>query len=674
MSLSTPFIHRPVGTTLLTIAVALAGGLAYFLLPVSPLPQVDFPTISVGASLPGASASTMASSVATPLERQFGRIAGITEMTSSSSLGQASITMQFDLSRNIDSAARDVQAAINAAGGQLPANLPSKPNYRKVNPADAPIMILAMTSSSYTKAKMYDAASSILAQKLAQVQGVGQVFVGGASLPAVRVDVNPTALNGLGLGLEDVRTVLGAANANRPKGRIDANVGATQLSTTDQLFTAKQYQSLIVAYRNGSPIRLDSIANVSDSVEDVRTDGISDGKSAVLLIISRQPGANIIDTVDRIRGLMPEFQSEVPAAMKLSIAMDRTTTIRASVKQVEITLLISVGLVILVVFIFLRDLRTTIIPSVAVPVSLIGTFGVMYLLGYSLDNLSLMALAIATGFVVDDAIVVIENVSRHLEAGMQPLEAALQGASEISFTVMSMSISLVAVFIPLLLMSGIVGRLFREFAVTLSAAIGVSMVVSLTATPMMCATMLRARDQQKHGFFYRVTEKGFQRMLDFYGWTLARVLRHEAITLTVMVLTMGLTVFLYFRIPKGFFPQQDTTGRLTGSVTADQATSFQAMSRLLQRFVSVVQKDKMVTGVIAFCGGRGTTNTANMFVTLKSMEEGGEGATKVMDRLRPKLAAIPGATLYMQPVQDLRLGGRSSNAPLSIHAAGGRRG
>jgi multidrug efflux pump len=663
VSLSTPFIHRPVGTTLLTIAVALAGGLAYFFLPVSPLPQVDFPTISVSASLPGASAETMASSVATPLERQFGRIAGITEMTSSSSLGGASITMQFDLSRNIDSAARDVQAAINAAGGELPANLPSKPNYRKVNPADAPIMILAMTSDTYTKAKMYDAASSILAQKLAQVPGVGQVFVGGGALPAVRVDMNPTALNSLGLGLEDVRMVLAAANANRPKGSIVGDVGSTSLATTDQLFTAKEYQSLIVGYRNGSPIRLDSIANVTDSVEDIRTDGISDGKPAVLLIISRQPGANIIDTVDRIRGLMPQFQADVPSAMKLGIVMDRTTTIRASVKQVEITLLISVGLVILVVFIFLRDLRTTIIPSVAVPVSLIGTFGVMYLVGFSLDNLSLMALAIATGFVVDDAIVVIENVSRHLEAGMKPMQAALQGASEISFTVMSMSISLVAVFIPLLLMSGIVGRLFREFAVTLSAAIGVSMVVSLTTTPMMCAALLRAKDEQKHGFFYRVTEKGFQWMLDGYAWTLSRVLRHEAITLTIMVLTMLLTVFLYFEIPKGFFPQQDTAGRLTGSVTADQATSFQAMSRLLDRYVAVIQKDKMVTGVIAFCGGgRGTTNTANMFITLKSMEEGGEVATKVMDRLRPKLAAIPGATLYLQPVQDLRLGGRQSNA------------
>ncbi len=496
MSLSAPFIHRPVATTLLTIAIGLAGGLAYFLLPVSPLPQVEFPTIQVSSGLPGASPETMASSVATPLERQFGRIAGVTEMTSTSTLGSTSITMQFDLSRNIDAAARDVQAAINAARGQLPANLPNNPTYRKVNPADAPVMILALTSDTYDKARMYDVGSSVLQQKLSQVQGVGQVSTSGGALPAVRVEVNPTILNNFGLGLEDVRTALGSANANRPKGEVAGPDRTLSLATSDQLLTAREYQPLIIAYRHGAAVRLADVASVSDSVEDIRTAGLSDGKPAILMIIFRQPGANIISTVDRVRDLMPQLQSEIPAGIKLSVVMDRTTTIRASVNDVKRTLLLSIGMVIMVVFIFLRNVRSTLIPSVAVPISLIGTFGVMYLCGYSIDNLSLMAMTIATGFVVDDAIVVIENITRHLEEGLKPLQAALLGAKEIGFTVVSISVSLVAVFIPILLMGGIVGRLFREFAITLSVAIAVSLLVSLTTTPMMCR---QAPEAQKPG-------------------------------------------------------------------------------------------------------------------------------------------------------------------------------
>ena len=513
MSLSTPFIHRPVGTTLLTIAIALAGILAYFFLPVAPLPQVEFPTISVSAGLPGASPETMASAVATPLERQFGRIAGVTEMTSNSTLGTTSITLQFDLNRNIDAAARDVQAAINAASGQLPSNLPSKPSYRKVNPADAPILIIALTSDIYNTARMYDVASSILQQKLSQVDGVGQVSVGGGALPAVRVELNPTKLNNLGLSLEDVRTVLGNANANRPKGGVSDDQRSWALATTDQLLTAKEYSPLIIAYHHGSPVRVSDVADVVDSVEDVHVAGLSNGKPAILIIIFRQPGANIIDTVDRVDALMPQLQASIPPAIHMAVVVDRTTTIRASVHDVEMTLILSIILVILVVFVFLRDWRSTLIPSVAVPVSLVGTFTVMYLMGYSIDNLSLMALTIATGFVVDDAIVVIENITRHLEAGMAPMQATLLGAQEIGSTVVTMSVSLVAVFIPILMMGGIVGRLFREFAVTLSAAIGVSMIVSLTTTPMMCATLLRSRDEQKRGWLYRASERVFDWIL-----------------------------------------------------------------------------------------------------------------------------------------------------------------
>ena len=666
MSLSTPFIHRPVGTTLLTVAIMLAGALGYGLLPVSPLPQVDFPTIQVSASLPGASPDTMASAVATPLERQFGRIAGIAEMTSTSTLGSTSITMQFDLDRDINAAARDVQAAINAARGQLPANLPNNPSYRKVNPADSPIMILALTSETYTKPQMYDAAATILQQRLAQVQGVGQVSVGGGSAPAVRVDINPTVLNHFGIGLEDLRIALGSANANRPKGQISDDSRSWSIAATDQLLRAEEYEPLFVVYRNGAPIRLRDIANVSDSVEDVRAFGVSNGKQAITLIIFRQPGANIIATVDRIRALLPQLEAQVPADMNLSVAMDRTTTIRASLHDVQFTLLLSVALVILVVFVFLRDLRATLIPSVAVPVSLVGTFGVMYLADYSIDNLSLMALTIATGFVVDDAIVVIENITRHLEEGVPPMQAALIGAKEIGFTVLTISVSLVAVFIPILLMTGVLGRLFREFAVTLSVAVGVSLLVSLTTTPMMCAFLLKSKGEQRRGRLYRASERVFEGILGWYERTLTWVLRHQRSTLLVTISTICFTFYLYVIVPKGFFPQQDT-GRLTGSLQADQDTSFQSMSRLLQQFTAAVGEDPAVEGLIAFIGGSGgggggAANSGRMFVSLKPLKDRNLRADEVIARIRSKVSRIPGANLYLQPVQDLRIGGRASSA------------
>jgi len=656
MNISAPFINRPIATTLLTVAIALAGGIAYKLLPVSPLPQVEFPTIQVSANLPGASPETMASSVATPLERQFGRIAGITEMTSTSSLGSSQVTLQFDLNRNIDAAARDVQAAINAARGQLPANLPNNPNYRKVNPADAPIMLLSLTSDVIERPRMYDVASSILQQKLAQVEGVGQVTIGGGALPAVRVDVNPTLLSSYGLGLDDVRTALAAANANRPKGSLSNADHSWTLSTTDQLLKAAEYQSLIITYRNGAGVRLADVANVSDSVEDVRAGGLANGKPAILLIIFRQPGANIISTVDRIRAVLPELQAAIPPAINLSVIQDSTRTVRSSVRDVELTLILSIALVILVVFIFLRNVRSTLIPSVAVPVSLIGTFGVMYLLGYSVDNLSLMALTVATGFVVDDAIVVIENITRYLEKGVPPHEAALKGAQEIGFTVFSISLSLVAVFIPILLMGGIVGRLFREFAVTLSIAIFVSMIVSLTTTPMMCAKLLKAHDKEKHGRLYQASERGFQWILDRYESSLSWVLRHQPVVLLITLLTMGATVYLYIKVPKGFFPQQDT-GRLNGSIQADQSSSFQAMQGRLTRLAGIVQQDPAVEAVTAFTGG---SNSGRMFVALRQDRK--LTADEVMARLRPKLSHEPGASLFLQPVQDLRIGGRSSGA------------
>ncbi|MFO0919207.1 MAG: multidrug efflux RND transporter permease subunit [Planctomycetaceae bacterium] len=663
-SLSSPFIHRPVGTTLLTIAVLLAGAISYPLLPISALPNVDFPTIQVGASLPGANPDTMASAVATPLERQFGRIAGVTEMTSASSLGSCSVTLQFDLDRDSDAAARDVQACINAARGQLPANLPQNPSYRKSNPADSPILILALSSEIYTRPQMYDVASTILQQKLAQIQGVGTVFVGGGSSPAVRVDVNPTILNNYALSLEDVRLALSNANANRPKGQLSNDRYSWSITATDQLLTAKEYEPLIIAYRNGGPIRLSDIATVTDDVEDVRAFGLSDGKPSITIIVFRQPGANIIATVDRIKALMPQLSAQIPAGINLAVAMDRTTTIRASLADTQFTLILSVALVILVVFIFLRDVRATIIPSIAVPVSLVGTFGVMYLLGYSINNLSLMALTIATGFVVDDAIVVIENISRHREEGASPLTAALRGAQQISYTVVSITLSLVAVFIPILLMGGIVGRLFREFAVTLSVAIGVSLVISLTTTPMMCAVFLKEHHHRPPGRLSRAVERVLEWILSFYEFTLRRVLRWPRTTLTVTVLTVGLTVALYVIVPKGFFPQQDT-GRLTGSVLADQDSSFQSMSKLLRQFATLVGEDPAVEGVVAFAGGGGgggATNSGRMFATLKPLKERQLSADQVMARIRAKASKVPGAVLLMQPVQDLRIGGRASSA------------
>src|SRR5277367_2261099 len=661
MNISKPFIERPVATTLLTIAIALAGGVGYNLLPVSPLPQVDFPTISVNASLPGASPETMASAVATPLERQFGRIAAVTEMTSSSSLGGCSITLQFDLNRDINAAARDVQAGIAAARGYLPANLPSNPNYRKSNPADAPIFQIALTSSVLSKGQMYDAASTIMAQKLSQVKGVGQVFTYGRSLPSVRIELNPMTLNKYGIGLEDVRSTLNTANANVPKGHFSDGQRVWEIGSSDQIFHAVDYRPLIVAYRNGSAVRVSDVGEVVDSVEDLRNAGFSNGSPSVVVTVNRQPGANIIDTVDHIRAALPQLKAAIPQTIDLTVTQDQTQTIRASVHDVEVTLMISVVLVILVVFVFLRDLRTTFIPSVAVPVSLIGTFGVMYLFGYSIDNLSLMALTISTGFVVDDAIVVIENISRYREQGMSPMAAALKGAAEIGFTVVSISISLIAVFIPILLMSGIVGRLFREFAVTLSAAVLVSLVISLTTTPMMAAHLLKPHDQEKHNRWYEWSERFFTGMLDRYEKSLLWVLDHQPLTLGVALATLALSIYLFMVVPKGFFPQQDT-GRLMGAVQADQDTSFQAMKERLTELVAAIDKDAAVSNVIAFTGANGATNTANMFISLKPLSVRKINADLVIGRIRKEVAHIPGVNLYMQAVQDLRIGGRMSNA------------
>ena len=661
MSISSPFIRRPVATTLLTAAIALAGAVAFRQLPVAPLPQVDFPTITVGASLPGASPEIMASSVATPLERQFGRIAGVTEMTSSSTLGTTGITLQFELDRDINGAARDVQAAINAARSYLPANLPSNPSYRKVNPADAPIMIIALTSDVYTKAVMYDAASTILSQRLSQIQGVGQVTVGGSSLPAVRVELNPTQLNSYGLGLQDVATMLRSQNSNLAKGQIRDGDNLYDITDNDQLLHADQYKNLVVGYHNGSAIRLSDIATVDDSVEDIRAAGFVNGKLAILILVFRQPGANIIDTVDDIRAALPALKASIPAAINLTVVLDRTTTIRASVHDVEITLAISVALVILVVFFFLRNVRATLIPSVAVPVSLIGTFGAMYLFGYSIDNLSLMALTISTGFVVDDAIVVIENITRYLEVGMSPMQASLRGAREIGFTVISITVSLVSVFLPILMMGGIVGRLFREFAVTLSVAILVSMLVSLTTTPMMCSRLLKHDQPEGHGRLYRASEKFFNWMLRTYDTILKVVLQHPALTLIVLLITIAVNVFLLVIVPKGFFPEQDN-GTVFGGIMGAQDASFQSMQVLTKRFVNIVKTDPAVENVMAFTGGRGSTNGGFIYVGLKPLDERNVSASGVIRRLRPKLLAVPGATVFMQAGQDLRIGGRGGNA------------
>ena len=661
MNISAIFIKRPVATTLLTLGLALAGAIAFPLLPVSPLPRVDFPTIQVSANLPGADPETMATSVAAPLERQLGHIAGVTEMTSTSNRGSTNIVLQFELNRNIDGAARDVQAAINAARGYLPPDLPNNPTYRKVNPAEAPVLIIGLTSDTVSPAQMYDAASTLLQQKLSQVEGVGQVFVGGASLPAVRVELNPTALNKYGISLEAVRGVLASTNINRPKGQLADPTRSWEIQTNDQLRAAHQYRDLIVTYRAGAAVRLSDVANVQDSVEDLRAAGLVDGKPAVMLVVFRQPDANIIETVDRVRELFPQMEAAMPGGVKLSVVQDRTPPIRGSLRDVERTLVISAVLVILVVFIFLRNIRSTAIPGVAVAVSLVGTFGVMYLLGYNVDNLSLMALTIATGFVVDDAIVVLENITRYIEMGKPPLQAALLGSREIAFTVLSMSTSLIAVFTPILLMGGMIGRLFREFAMTLSAAVAVSLVLSLTTTPMMCATLLKPNKTRGHGRLYRASEWIFNAMRSRYGLTLHWALRHSWLMLILVMVTIGINGYLFYKIPKGFFPEQDT-GRLQGNIQAEQDISFQAMRGKLAEVVDIIRGDPDVEAVSAFTGSSTTTNTARMFITLKPFAQRKSTAGQVITRLRRKLAQVPGALSILQVVQDLRIGGRMANA------------
>jgi len=663
MNVSAPFIHRPVATTLLTVAIAIAGLIAFQVLPVSPLPQVDFPTISVNAGLPGASADIMASSVATPLERQLGHIAGVTEMTSSSGLGSTGITIQFDLSRDIDGAARDVEAAINAARTYLPANLPGNPTYRKVNPGDAPIMLIGLTSNAYGPDKIYDYASTIMLQKISQIQGVGQVNAGGGALPSVRVEANPTKLASYGLTMASLRSVLSLQNTNLARGQItDGNVSA-DIVVNGQITEADEYKPLVVGYKNGAAVRLSDVADVIDSVANVRTGGYLNGKRAVMLIISRQPGANIIDTVDRIYAQLPYLKASIPNGIDMTVVMDRTTTIRASVSTVERTLLISIALVIVVVFLFLRSLRSTLIPLVAVPTSLIGTFAVMYMFGYTLDNLSLMALTVSTGFVVDDAIVVMENITRHIEDGMEPFAAALRGAQEIGFTVMTISISLISVFIPLLLMGGIVGRLFREFAVTLSAAILVSMVISLTTTPMMCAYLLKSERDVKHGRMYVQSERFFDWILGFYRKTLRWTLDNPWLVLTALFLTILLNFATAYKIPKGFFPQQDT-GQLGGNLRGPEDSSYPELSSALLQAEKVIGADPAVKNVMGFTGGGGATNTGMVFVPLKPLNQRGpnSSAPEIINRLRPKLSKITGASIFLQASQDLRIGGRGSNA------------
>ena len=658
---SAPFIRRSVATTLITIAIGLSGVVAFRFLPVSPLPQVDFPTINVGANLPGASPETMASAVATPLERQFGRIAGVTQMTSSSGLGSTNITLQFDLNRDINAAARDVQASINAARSQLPADIPSQPNYRKVNPADAPILILALTSDNIPPAEIYDAADSILSQKLAQVQGVGQVQVWGSASPAVRVEANPYQLNSYGISLETIRAALQSANADLAKGSFSDGQKAWSVADTDQLFKAYEYQPLIVSGHAGAPVRLRDVAEVTDSTADIRNLGLSGGRRAVLLAVSRQPAANMIETVDRIMTLLPVLRASISPSLHLSVAVDRTTTIRASVHDVEISLLVSIVLVILVVFAFLRSTWATIIPSVAVPLSLIGTFGVMYLCNYSLDNLSLMALTICTGFVVDDAIVVIENITRHIENGMKPFEAALKGSSEIGFTVLSMSTSLVAVFIPILLMPGIVGRLFREFAVVLSVAITVSLFISLTTTPMMCARFLK-HESGRHNWIYNFFEHAFNWFLHLYDVSLKWVLRRQLLILGMTFMTAVVCAYLFFHVNSGFFPQQDT-GRFSGSIQGDQDLSFTAMSQKMRVFADIVLKDPAIDTLTCFAGGGGSGgSTARMFGQLKPLSERKISIDEVIARIRKATSKVPGAALYLQATQDLSVGGRFAAA------------
>ena len=660
MNFSQPFIKRPVATTLITLGIAIAGVISFFLLPVAPLPQVDFPTISVSASLPGASPDTMAATVATPLERALGSIAGVNEMTSSSSLGTTRVVLQFDLNRDINGAARDVQAAINAARTLLPSGMPSNPTYRKVNPADAPVMILALTSDTLSRGQMFDAASTVLAQSLSQVDGIGQVTMGGGALPAVRVALDPQRLSANGISLDAVRLAVTSSNANRPKGSLEDGTRSWQISANDQSHTAADYAPVIIRYKNNSALRLQDVAEVQDSVQDVRNYGVANGQPSVLLVLFKQPGANIIEAVDRVRALLPRLRLQIPAAIDLNVVMDRTPTIRASLREVERALAISIGLVVLVVFLFLRNARAALIPSVAVPVSLAGTLGVMYLAGYSLDNLSLMALTVATGFVVDDAIVVLENITRHMERGKSALEASLAGAREVGFTVVSISLSLIAVFIPILLMGGIVGRLFREFAVVLSAAILVSMVVSLTTTPMMCAALLKPRPIEVPTRWSRWTHRLQRAVSRAYRRSLSMALHHQALTLLVFIAAAGLNVYLYNTIAKGFFPQQDT-GRITGTIQADQSTSFQSMRQRLDRFLAIVQADPAVENVTGFTGG-GQRNTASMFISLKPMSQRDVSADQVVARLRTRLAHEPGANLFLVPVQDIRIGGRQANA------------
>jgi multidrug efflux pump len=666
VNISAPFIHRPVATTLLTVAIAIAGTIAFQVLPVAPLPQVDFPTISVNAGLPGASAETMASSVATPLERQFGHIAGVTEMTSSSGLGSTGITIQFDLSRNIDGAARDVEAAINAARTYLPANLPGNPTYRKVNPADTPIMMIGLTSDVYGPDKLYDVASTIMVQKISQIQGVGQVSAGGGALPSVRVEVDPNKLASYGLTMGSLQGVLRLQNTNLARGQItDGNV-SEDIVVNGQISQAADYQPLIVGYKKGAAVRLSDVADVIDSVSNVRAGGYLNGKRAVTLQIFRQPGANIINTVDRIYAQLPSLEASIPSGISTIVVMDRTTTIRASVRTVERTLLVSIALVILVVFVFLRNPRATLIPAVAVPTSLIGTFSVMYLCGYTLDNLSLMALTISTGFVVDDAIVVMENISRHIEDGMEPFAATLRGAREIGFTVMTISMSLIAVFIPLILMGGIVGRLFREFSITLSTAILVSMVISLTTTPMMCAHLLKSERNRKHGRFYNQSERFFAWILNIYRRSLRWMLDNPGLVLTALGLTIALNVAIAYKIPKGFFPLQDT-GALQGAMRGPQDASYPTMNATLLQVQHVIMKDPAVQNVIGFTGGGGATNTGGVFVNLKPLGskplvQRSASAADVINRLRKPLNQITGASIFLQASQDLRIGGRGSNA------------
>jgi multidrug efflux pump len=665
VNISAVFIARPVATTLLTAGILLAGLMGFIALPVSPLPKIDFPTILVQAQLPGASPSTMATSVTTPLERRLGAIAGVTEITSTSTVGNARIVLQFDLSREIDGAARDVQAAINAAHADMPTSLRSNPIYRKINPADAPAVILALTSQTMSQGQLYDAASNVLQQRLSQVAGVGQVTLGGSSLPAVRVELNPNALSQYRIGLESVRAGLAAANANAPKGAIEVGDQRYQLYTNDQSRVADDYRNLVIAWRNDAPVRLKDVAEVVDSVEDVRNEGQANGRRSVLVIVYLQPNANIIQTVDEVKAVLPELQAALPPEIDVMLASDRTITIRASLEEVERALTLSVILVVLVTFAFLRSVRAGLIPSVAVPVSLVGTFGVMYLMGFSLNNLSLMALTISAGFVVDDAIIVLENISRHIENGMPRRQSALLGAREVAFTVISMSLSLVAVFIPILLMGGIVGRLFREFAVTLTIAIMISMVVSLTTTPMMCAYVLRpprdgAGAEARPGWLARTGERIFAGIHAFYARTLAVVLRHPRATILVFVGTVVLNVFLYIEVPKGFFPQQDT-GRIIGGMRGDQSISFQSMRRKFRQFVAIVRSDPAVEKVVGFTGGR-QTNSGFMFAQLKPLSERDASADQVIARLRGRLAQVPGARLFLVASQDIRVGGRQSNS------------